>query len=153
MLKLIVAMVTAAGLSLSTATAGHDGLVRKESANNFDETVAKLKEAIETRGITLMATVDHSANAEKAGLSLPPTTLLIFGNPAAGTTLMQQSRTVAIDLPMKALVYVNDNGKVCVEYNDVSYLAERHGIDKGFPVVGKINGVLDAITSEATGAE
>lgn len=104
------------------------GLVTVESDSGFDATVAAVEERIEQSPLTLMTTVDHAANAESAGLDLPPTTLFVFGNPEIGTQLMQASRTVAIDLPQKMLVWC-ENGTVRVTYNDPEYLAARHDIE------------------------
>jgi hypothetical protein len=94
----------------------------------------------------------RAANAAGAELDLPPTTLVIFGNPAAGTQLMQQSRSAGIDLPMKALIYETSDG-VVLEYNDVGYVARRHGVPADLPVLSKIKGLLTAVTAEAAGGE
>ncbi len=135
-------------------SAGHksDGLIRFASAYSVDETVARLEAALAKRGVKVMAKVDHTANAAGAGLDLPPTTLVIFGNPAAGTQLMQASRSAAIDLPMKALIS-EQNGVTTLEMNAVSYIAQRHGIAADLPVLAKIEGLLGAVAAEATGQE
>ena len=129
-----------------------DGLVRMASAYSVDETVSRLEAALASREIKVMAKVDHAANADGAGLSLAPTTLVLFGNPAAGTQLMQAARSAGIDLPMKALVY-EDDGVVLLEFNAISYIARRHGIASDLPVLAKMEGLLGAVGAEATGTE
>ena len=125
------------------------GLVKHESTRGVPETVAALEAAIEAGGLAHFATIDHAANGKKAGLDLPPTTLVLFGNPKAGTPLMQQARTVAIDLPQKMLVW-EEGGTVFLAYNDPAYLRERHGLEEG-PVLEKIDGLLAKLAQEATG--
>ena len=107
------------------------GLVTVESDQSFDATVQRIRgdlEDLSDEGFGIVAVVDHAANADSVGLDLPHTTLFIFGNPAAGTPLIQASRTVGIDLPQKLLVW-EDGDQVFVTYNDPDYLAARHGIE------------------------
>ncbi len=92
------------------------------------EAVERISSDIVAAGGTVIATVDHAAAARGAGLELPPTTVVIFGNPQAGTPLMQASQTAGIDLPQKLLVYESE-GQTMIAFNDPSYLARRHGID------------------------
>jgi uncharacterized protein (DUF302 family) len=109
-------------------TVGHDkGIVDVASSHSVDETVAKLKGILDAKGITLFALVDHSGEAEKAGLKMLPTKLLIFGSPRAGTPIMQATPSAAIDLPLKILVWEDSNGKTWISYNSPAYLQERHG--------------------------
>lgn len=105
-----------------------DGFVSLESNHSVDTAVDKLKGILASKGITLFAVVDHSGEAEKAGMTMPPTKLLIFGSPKAGTPLMQASPSIAIDLPLKILVWQDSEGKVWVSYNSPQYLGDRHGI-------------------------
>lgn len=109
-------------------TASANGLVSIPSRYSVPETIKKLRAAIETHGMTIFAFVDHSGEAEKVGLRLQPTQLLIFGSPKGGTPLMQASPTLAIDLPLKALAWQDDSGKVWVTYNAPEYLAQRHNV-------------------------
>jgi uncharacterized protein (DUF302 family) len=104
------------------------GVVDTLSAHSFDATVARLEELLRAKGITLFAVVDHSGEAQKVGLPLPPTKLLVFGKAEAGTPLMQAARRSAIDLPLKALVWQDDRGQVWISTNAVPYLLERHGL-------------------------
>jgi len=105
-----------------------NGIIRKQSNHSVDETVAKLKGILESKGVKLFALVDHSGEAEKAGMKMPPTKLLIFGNPKGGTPLMLASPSVAIDLPLKILVAEDVSGKVWISYNSPEYLKDRHSL-------------------------
>jgi uncharacterized protein (DUF302 family) len=105
----------------------HNGIVDRPSNHSVEQTVAKLQSILQGKGITLFALVDHSGEAEKVGLQLRPTKLLIFGNPKGGTPLMEAAPSTAIDLPLKILVWEDDQGKVWVSYNSPAYLQARHG--------------------------
>jgi len=104
------------------------GIIDRSSNHSVDQTVDKLKNILQAKGVTLFALVDHSGEAEKAGTKMPPTKLLIFGSPKAGTPLMLAAPSVAIDLPLKILVWEDRGGKVWVSYNSPEYLKERHGL-------------------------
>jgi uncharacterized protein (DUF302 family) len=93
-----------------------------------DETVERLKNILQTKGVTLFALIDHSGEAAKVGMKMPNTKLLIFGNPKGGTPLMLAAPSVAIDLPLKILVAEDAQSKVWVSYNSPEYLKERHGL-------------------------
>lgn len=105
-----------------------DGIIRKPSNRSVSDTVAKLTGILEAKGVKLFAVVDHSGEAEKAGMKMPPTKLLIFGNPKAGTPLMLASPSVAIDLPLKILISEDANGKVWLSFNSPDYLKQRHNL-------------------------
>jgi uncharacterized protein (DUF302 family) len=104
------------------------GLIDKPSHNSVDQTVEKLKNILQSKGVALFALIDHSGEAEKVGMKMRPTKLLIFGNPKAGTPLMLATPSVAIDLPLKILIWEDANGKVWVTYNSPEFLRERHGL-------------------------
>jgi uncharacterized protein (DUF302 family) len=104
------------------------GFISKASKYSVAETVERFESLLKTKGVKLFTLVDHSGEAEKAGLKMPPTKLLIFGNPKGGTPVMQAAPTIAIDLPLKALVWEDAGGKVWVGFNDPAYLAERHHV-------------------------
>jgi uncharacterized protein (DUF302 family)/uncharacterized membrane protein YidH (DUF202 family) len=104
------------------------GIINVPSQHTVDETVEKLKGILTAKGVTLFALVDHSGEAEKAGMKMPPTKLLIFGSPKAGTPIMLAAPSIAIDLPLKILVREDDAGKVWVSYNSADYLQQRHGV-------------------------
>ena len=111
-----------------TTQEASNGIISKPSNHSVGETVQKLKNILQTKGVTLFALIDHSGEAEKAGMKMPPTKLLIFGNPRAGTPLMLAAPSVAIDLPLKILVWEDSRGKVWLSYNSSTYLQERHGL-------------------------
>ena len=106
----------------------NNGIIDQPSAHSVDETVEQLKNILDSKGVTLFALVDHSGEAEKVGMKMRPTKLLIFGSPKAGTPLMLAAPSVAIDLPLKILVWEDDQGKVWVSYNSPDYLRGRHGL-------------------------
>lgn len=104
-----------------------EGLTRIESKHSVDQTVLRVQQLLESKGIRLFALVDHSGEAAKVGLTMKPTKLLIFGSPTDGTPLMQAAPSVALDLPLKALVAEDEAGQVWVSWNDPAYLRARHG--------------------------
>ena len=104
------------------------GIIDKPSNHSVDQTVENLKDILQSQGIKLFALVDHSGEAEKVGITMGPTKLLIFGSPKAGTPLMLAAPSVAIDLPLKILVWQDDQRKVWVSFNSPEYLKERHSL-------------------------
>jgi uncharacterized protein (DUF302 family)/uncharacterized membrane protein YidH (DUF202 family) len=104
------------------------GIINKPSNHSVEQTVEKLKNILQSKGVLLFALVDHSGEAEKAGMKMNPTKLLIFGSPKAGTPLMLAAPSIAIDLPLKILVWEDAQGKVWVSYNSPDYLKERHNL-------------------------
>jgi len=110
------------------ASTSDNGIISRPSNHSVDETVEKLKGILQAKGVQLFALVDHSGEAEKVGMKMPPTKLLIFGNPKAGTPLMLAAPSVAIDLPLKILVWEDGQKKVWVSYNSAAYLQQRHGL-------------------------
>ena len=105
-----------------------NGIIDKPTSHSVDETVEKLKGMLRDKGITLFALIDHSGEAEKLGIKMHPTKLLIFGSPKAGTPLMLAAPSTAIDLPLKILIWEDAQGKVWVSYNSAAYLQERHNL-------------------------
>lgn len=105
-----------------------NGIIEVLSNHSVDQTVARVQEILQTKGVTLFALIDHSGEAEKAGMKMLPTKLLIFGSPKGGTPLMLAAPSVAIDLPLKILVWQDGQGEVWLSYNSPEYLAERHGL-------------------------
>ena len=106
------------------------GIIDTLSNHSVDETVEKLKGILQAKGVTIFAVVDHSGEAEKVGMKMRPTKLLIFGSPKAGTPVMLAAPSSAIDLPLKILIWEDREGKVWVSYNSLPYLQERHGLPK-----------------------
>jgi uncharacterized protein (DUF302 family) len=105
-----------------------NGLVHIASPRSVPETLQRLESIVESKGMTIFARIDHSGEAAKVGLEMHPTKLLIFGSPKGGTPLMVAAPTLAIDLPLKGLVWEDDQGKVWITYNSPEYLQERHGV-------------------------
>jgi uncharacterized protein (DUF302 family) len=110
------------------ALIGGNGIVNVPSNSSVDQTVDRFKGILEARGVTLFALIDHSGEAEKAGMKMLPTKLLIFGSPKAGTPVMVAAPSIAIDLPLKILIWEDSRGKVWISYNSTSYLQERHDV-------------------------
>jgi uncharacterized protein (DUF302 family) len=104
------------------------GLIQVPSSYSVDETVQHLESAFTEKGMKIFALIDHSGEAEKAGLKMRPTKVVIFGSPKGGTPLMVAAPSLAIDLPLKALVAEDAAGKISVTYNNPDYLKERHGV-------------------------
>jgi len=110
------------------APAADNGIIAIPSIHTVDQTVEKLKSILQSKNVTLFALIDHSGEAEKAGMKMRPTKLLIFGSPKAGTPLMLTAPSIAIDLPLKILVWEDRHGKVWISYNSPEFLKERHGL-------------------------
>ena len=104
------------------------GVVTISTQHSVDEAVRRLEQMLADKGIQLFALVDHSGEAEKAGLQMPPTKLVIFGSPKAGTPLMLATPSIAIDLPLKLLIWEDKSGSVWISYNAPAYLMARHGL-------------------------
>jgi uncharacterized protein (DUF302 family)/uncharacterized membrane protein YidH (DUF202 family) len=119
---------TMASATSKTAPETSNGIICKPSNHSVEQTVEKLKSLLQAKGVTLFASVDHSGEAEKVGLKMLPTKLLIFGSPKAGTPLMLAAPSIAIDLPLKILISEDTQGKVWVSYNSPDYLKARHGL-------------------------
>lgn len=135
----------------ASSGAADPGLVIATSQGGFDETVGRLATALDKRKLNVFAKVDHKANAAGVDLELRPTTLFIFGNPKVGTQFMAASASMAIDLPMKMVVWQDEDGSVRVAYNDPNYLAQRHRIEGLDELAAKVSGVLGGIAAEAAG--
>jgi uncharacterized protein (DUF302 family) len=105
-----------------------NGLIQVPSHYSLEETLTRLETVFADKGLKVFALIDHSGEAEKVGLKMKPTKVLMFGSPKAGTPLMVEAPTLAIDLPLKALIAEDEQGKVSVAYNDPAYLQQRHGV-------------------------
>lgn len=126
------------------------GILQIPSTHSVDETVSKLRDILQAKGVTLFALVDHSGEAAKAGLQMPNTKLLIFGNPKMGTPVMLAAPGIAIDLPLKILVAEDGAGKVWISYNSTEYLKVRHQIPDELL---KNIAVIDALAAAAAGQQ
>jgi uncharacterized protein (DUF302 family) len=109
------------------STSSIPGFISKLSPHSVPETIQRLSALLKSKGVAIFALIDHSGEAEKAGLKMRPTQLLIFGNPKGGMPLMLAAPSTAIDLPLKALVWEDADGKVWLSYNSPDYLQQRHG--------------------------
>jgi len=136
-----------AGIGVAQA---QQGLTVVPSPHDVATTMDKLEAVVTEKGMTVMARVDHGANASKVDLELRPTQLLIFGNPKVGTPLMLCSQSIAIDLPQKMLVWQAEDGKVYLGYNDPAHLKERHATQGCDEVFGKVSGALGNFAKAAT---
>jgi uncharacterized protein (DUF302 family) len=122
------------------------GITDIQSSHSVDVTVQRVEQILSSKGVTRFAMIDHGGEAAKVGMNMPPTKLLIFGNPKGGTPLMLAAPRSAIDLPLKLLVWQDGDGKVWISYNQPGYLQERHG----FPADLLPNiAVIEAIASAA----
>jgi uncharacterized protein (DUF302 family) len=122
------------------------GIVSMPSGHSVDRTVEKVEEILKAKGVKLFALVDHSGEAEKAGMQMRPTKLLIFGNPKGGTPLMIAAPSIAIDLPLKILVWEDGDGTVWISYNSLAYLQARHHLPQ--ELVSNI-AVVEALAAKA----
>ena len=135
------------------AAPANDGLITKPSAHSAADTLDRLEAALKERGYVVFARLDHAAAATSVGLKMPASTVLVFGNPKAGTPAMLKKPTVAIDLPLKALVWEDAAGKVMLTYNSAAYLQgtifPRHGLPTNPKGQEELEKVLGAVTDAA----
>jgi uncharacterized protein (DUF302 family) len=128
-----------------------NGLITLQSAHDFGMTLEGLLTALRGKGIMIFAQIDHAAGAASVGLALEPTTLVVFGNPAAGTPLMRAAQTAGIDLPLKVLIWQR-NGAVYLTYNDPSWIAARHGLgSKVSQAVAAMAAAVQSVARQAAG--
>ena len=128
-----------------------DGLITIPSGHGPEETMNRLEAEVGAKGMTVFAHIDHAAGAAAVGLALRPTDLLIFGNAKGGTPLMQSVQTIAIDLPLTALVWQDASGTTWLSYNDPHFLAQRHGLDDATrATIEAMSAALKAIATKAT---
>ena len=140
--------------SMTMTTSAQDGLITIESQYTVNETADRFERLVNEKGLKFFMRIDHMKNAENADLTLRPTQVILFGNPVAGTALMNCGQTVAIDLPQKALFWQDADGKSWLSYNDPSYLQERHQLDsKCASVLEKVTGLLAGLSKAAASAD
>ncbi|VAX12074.1 protein of unknown function DUF302 [hydrothermal vent metagenome] len=144
---LICLMLLLAPLAMAD---GNNGLISIKSAYSVSKTLDRLENRLTKKGITIVTRWRHDAAAKKAGISLRPTELLIFGNPKLGSHFFTSQQTAGIDLPMKALAWQDKNGQVWLTYNDPQYIADRHGIKNRAGIVKKMTAALKQLTHAAT---
>lgn len=131
-------------------TKSTQGLLSMKSPHDVKTTADRLVQVLEDKEMMILARINHSAAAQKIGETLRDTELIIFGNPNVGTALMQASQSIAIDLPMKALISKDENEQVWISYNDPYYLAQRHNLDGKDAVLEKIAGAFNNFSHAAT---
>jgi uncharacterized protein (DUF302 family) len=146
----VLLLILSALTSMQSMADVADGMTRVKSAHSVTVTIDKLESALKNKGMAIFKRVPHSASAAKVGLELRETELLIFGNPKIGTLLMQCQQSAALDLPMKALAYKDENGQVWLAYNDPQYIANRHHVDGCQKVIGKMTKALANFSKAAT---
>ncbi len=134
-----------------TSAFSSEALVSRESKFTVKETLDRLAAALDKRGIKVVARVDHAANAQSVGLTMPPTEVLMFGNPKLGTQLMQANPAIGIDLPMKVLAWQDNANKVWIGYTAPSALKARFQIEGREDVFAAMSAALDGLAKEATG--
>ena len=154
MRNLLTALATVLWFVLPASAQTENGMVTKASAHSADATTQRLENAIKSRGFVVFARLDHAAAAKNAGLSMPYSTVVVFGNPKLGTPNFIQNPQLAIDLPLKALVWEDKDGKVWLSYNSSKYLYEtiyaRHRQPFTTAMVSGLEEGLGKLTDEAT---
>ena len=135
---------------MSLPVIGSEGLINVESDSNVQETADRLERILKDKGMTVFNRIKHSEGAENVGIDIRETQLILFGNPKVGSPLIKCQQTVAIDLPQKVLIWLDDNNKVWMSYNDPRYLEKRHNISGCEPVIVKIEKALSGITKAAS---
>jgi uncharacterized protein (DUF302 family) len=126
------------------------GIVTVSSAVSFDSTLSRLERAAAAKGLTVATKIDHAAAAKRAGLNLRPTTLVIAGNPAAGTPLMQADPTMAVELPLRFLVWQGDDGGTRVSYDPIKSIAKRHRVTGRDDLLSRMTVAIEEIVRSAT---
>lgn len=135
---------------IQTAALADSGMIAVKSAHDVPTTTDKLVAVLEEKGMAIFARIDHAAGAKKVEMSLEPTELVIFGNPKIGTALMKCGHGIAIDLPLKALIWEDADAQTWLGYNDPAYLVERHKLEGCDKVIEKMTGALAAFAEAAT---
>ena len=148
MQKLLMSLISI--FFFSSLASADNGLINIKSSHKVKVTADRLEKNLKMKGMTVFTRINHTEGAQKVGKTLRPTELVIFGNPKAGTPLMQCGQSIAIDLPQKALIWEDKTGQVWLSYNDPTYLAKRHGIKGCSKVIKKIGKVLAMFANVAT---
>ena len=133
-------------LTFASLVQAADGLVALKSPHSADQTMNRLVQQVEQRGLRQFARIDHAAGAASVGKQLRPTELLIFGNPQGGTPLLECAQSAGIDLPLKALVWEDQAAQVWLGYNDPAHIAARHGVAE-CPAAAQLQQALAAIAA------
>lgn len=148
-MKKVILIVLLTAFTAATAAA-QGGLVSIKSSHDVLTTANRLESVLQEKSVTVFARIDHAAGAQHVNQTLPPTVLIIFGSPAMGTPLIQRSRSIGIDLPLKALIWEDSAGQVWFSYNAPEYLARRHGITEMEEAIQKMELALSNFALAAT---
>lgn len=148
MRKLMLSIISI--LFFSSLAIADNGLISVKSSHDVKVTADRLEKNLKMKGMTVFTRINHAKGAQKVGKKLPPTELIIFGNPKVGAPLMQCRRSVAIDLPQKALIWEDETGQVWLCLNDPKYLAKRHSIKGCDEVIKKLETALGNFVKSAT---
>ena len=148
MCRLILGFISI--LLFSSPAIADNGIINIKSSFDVKITADHLENNLKTKGMTVFARINHAKGAQRVGIELRPTELIIFGNPKVGTPLMQCDQSVAIDLPQKALIWRDEAGQVWLSYNDPEYLGKRHDIKECDKVIKKIENALSNFAKSAT---
>ncbi|HHD56943.1 MAG TPA: DUF302 domain-containing protein [Desulfobulbaceae bacterium] len=148
----IISVIVMSCLFFAVSALADDGLVRLQSNDTVTVTAERLQKVLKEKGLRIFARIDHQKGAASVEKKLRPTEVFIFGNPKAGTPLMQCKQTIGIDLPQKILLYEDEQGKTWVVYNAPAYLAGRHGLGEcGAKTVAKVTNILAKVSHAAAG--
>ena len=148
MQKLLLSLISI--FLFSSLAIADNGIISIKSSHNVKVTADRLEKSLKMKGMTVFTRINHAAGAQKVGKKLRPTELVIFGNPKVGTPLMQCNQSIAIDLPLKALIWEDEEGQVWFSYNDPKYLAQRHELKGCDETIKKIEGALGNFSKAAT---
>ncbi len=149
-MKLTASMILLLALVSQAPLAGAGSIVITRSAYDVNETINRLEAALQAKGVTVFARIDHAANARRVNVALRPVQLLIFGNPKLGSPLLESNPMVGLDLPMKALAWEDADGKVWLGYTAAATIAERYRIEDRAAVIDKMTGALKNFAAAAT---
>ncbi len=144
-----IILVTLIIASFALPAAAGDGMINVASSFTVSESAERMVKILNKKGMTIFKRIKHSQSADRVGVKLRPTELIIFGNPKVGSPLMACQQSIAIDLPQKALIWEDEKGKVWISYNDPRYLAARHHLAGCEKVINKIGKALAGITKAA----
>jgi uncharacterized protein (DUF302 family) len=148
--RILIATLALMAIFSGAGAYGAEGMIAVKSNHSVEATADKLVAVLKSKKMTVFTRIDHAEGAAGAGIALAPTQLVIFGNPKVGTPLMHCDRSVAIDLPQKALIWQDDTGQVWLGYNDPDYLKQRHDLAGCDEVIEKVKGALAKFSIAAT---
>ena len=146
----VLAAADASAQQGQQARTNPSAVVTVVSAAPFDSTLARLERAVVAKGLTVAAKIDHAAAAQRANLTLRPTTLVIAGNPAAGTPLMQADQTMGVELPLRFLVWQGEDGKARVSYDPIKSIAARHHASGHDELLTRMTNAIESVVQAAT---